>query len=54
MQGISKRNIDINRFLTFSTINMAVYSEAEAFRKREKVQRYFWGIVGSAEHMDIP
>lgn len=33
---------------------MAAYSEAEALRKREKVQRYFWGIVGSAEHINMP
>jgi hypothetical protein len=28
--------------------------EKEALRKREKVQKYFWNIVGSAEHINIP
>jgi hypothetical protein len=29
-------------------------SDLEAQKKREKVQTYFWGIVGSAEHINIP
>ena len=28
--------------------------EKEAFRKREKVQKLFWNIVGSAEHINLP
>jgi hypothetical protein len=28
--------------------------EKEALRKREKVQKYFWNIVGSAEHINLP
>ncbi len=26
----------------------------EALRKREKVQRHFWGTVGEFEHINIP
>ena len=26
----------------------------DAQRRRENVQNYFWGIVGSAEHINIP
>ena len=29
-------------------------SEEEAYQKREKVQKHFWGIVGSVEHINIP
>jgi len=28
--------------------------EIEALKKREKVQKYFWNIVGSAEHINLP
>ena len=28
--------------------------EKEALRKREKTQKYFWNIVGSAEHINLP
>ena len=28
--------------------------EKEALRKREKIQEYFWNIVGSAEHINLP
>ncbi|MGD0450740.1 MAG: hypothetical protein ABSA79_06765 [Candidatus Bathyarchaeia archaeon] len=28
--------------------------EKEALRKREKVQKYFWNIVGSADHINLP
>jgi hypothetical protein len=33
---------------------MAKTSDLEAQRKRQKIQTYFWGIVGSAEHINIP
>lgn len=33
---------------------MAKPSDLEAQRKRQKIQLYFWGIVGSAEHINIP
>jgi hypothetical protein len=33
---------------------MAKPSDLEAQRKRLKIQTYFWGIVGSAEHINIP
>ena len=29
-------------------------SEVEAQKKREKIQRYFWGIVGCVEHINLP
>lgn len=28
--------------------------EKEALRKRETVQKYFWNVVGSAEHINLP
>jgi hypothetical protein len=28
--------------------------EKEDLRKREKVRKYFWNIVGSAEHINLP
>ena len=28
--------------------------EKEALKKREKIQKYFWNIVGSAEHINLP
>lgn len=34
--------------------SMAKPSELDAQRKRQKIQTYFWGIVGSAEHINIP
>ena len=33
---------------------MQKYSEKEALKKREKVQEYFWNIVGSVEHISLP
>jgi hypothetical protein len=33
---------------------MPKLSDLEAQKKREKVQMYFWGIVGAAEHINIP
>ena len=33
---------------------MAKCSEAEAQKKREKIQTHFWGIVGAAEHINVP
>lgn len=33
---------------------MAKPPDLEAQRKRLKIQTYFWGIVGSAEHINIP
>jgi hypothetical protein len=33
---------------------MADHSETEAMRKREKIQRHFWNIVGSVEHISLP
>jgi hypothetical protein len=34
--------------------SMAKSSDMDAQRKRQKIQTYFWGIVGSAEHINIP
>jgi hypothetical protein len=33
---------------------MAKTLDLDAQRKRQKIQTYFWGIVGSAEHVNIP
>ncbi len=33
---------------------MAKPSVSDAQRKRQKIQTYFWGIVGSTEHINIP
>jgi hypothetical protein len=33
---------------------MAKFSEKEASKKRVKVQEYFWNIVGSIEHINLP
>jgi hypothetical protein len=33
---------------------MAKSSEKEASKKRVKVQEYFWNIVGSVEHINLP
>jgi hypothetical protein len=33
---------------------MAKISDKEAHKKREKIQRHFWDIVGSVEHINIP
>jgi hypothetical protein len=33
---------------------MAMSSEREAQKKRRKIQIYFWSIVGSAEHINVP
>ncbi len=33
---------------------MAKCSEAEAQKKREKIQKHFWNIVGAVEHINIP
>ena len=29
-------------------------TDAEDQKKREKIQNYFWNIVGSAEHINVP
>ena len=29
-------------------------NDDEAFRKRLKIQQYFWEIVGSSEHINLP
>ena len=33
---------------------MAKVSDLEAQKKREKIQRHFWNIVGAVEHINIP
>ena len=33
---------------------MAKHSDLEAEKKREKIQAYFYSIVGSVEHISIP
>ncbi|HMK94940.1 MAG TPA: hypothetical protein VK536_06010 [Candidatus Limnocylindrales bacterium] len=33
---------------------MPKYSEKEASKKRENVQKHFWNIVGSVEHVSLP
>lgn len=33
---------------------MAKAPDLESQRKRQKIQAYFWGIVGSDEHINIP
>jgi hypothetical protein len=33
---------------------MTSISETEAMWKREKIQRHFWDIVGSVEHISLP
>jgi len=33
---------------------MAKASDWEAEKKRLKIQRHFWSIVGSAEHINVP
>jgi hypothetical protein len=33
---------------------MAKVSDKEAQKIRQKVQLYFWGIVGSMEHINVP
>ncbi len=33
---------------------MAKLSDKEALKKREKIQRRFWNIVGSVEHINVP
>ena len=33
---------------------MTKRSELEAFKKREKIQRHFWNVVGSVEHISLP
>ena len=35
-------------------IRLTKTSELEAQHKRLKIQTYFWGIVGSVEHINIP
>ena len=34
--------------------DMAKAFNLEAPKKREKLQRHFWGIVGALEHINIP
>ena len=29
-------------------------SQSDGIKKREKIQRRFWNIVGSAEHINVP
>jgi len=29
-------------------------SEMEFFKKRERIQKYFWNIVGAEEHTSLP
>ncbi len=33
---------------------MAKLSDAEALKKREKIQNHFWNQVGSNEHISLP
>jgi hypothetical protein len=33
---------------------MTKRSDLEAEKKRQKLQAYFWGIVGSVEHINVP
>ena len=33
---------------------MAKLSDKEALKRREKIQRHFWDIVGAVEHINIP
>jgi len=33
---------------------MPKYSDLESQRKREKIQRHFWNIIGAVEHINIP
>jgi hypothetical protein len=33
---------------------MTMHKDLEGQRKREKIQAYFYGIVGSVEHINIP
>ncbi len=33
---------------------MAKNSEADAQKKREKIQRHFWNVVGAVEHISLP
>jgi hypothetical protein len=35
-------------------IRLTKNPELDAQRKRQNIQTYFWGIVGSAEHINIP
>jgi hypothetical protein len=36
------------------TVGLTMTSEQEAQKKRRKIQVYFWDIVGSAEHINVP
>jgi hypothetical protein len=45
-----KRRVAILRKVT----SMAKVSDHEAQRKRENIQRHFWNIVGSVEHISLP
>lgn len=33
---------------------MAKHPDAEALKKREKIQQHFWNQVGSKEHISVP
>lgn len=33
---------------------MTKTADRDAEKKREKIQRHFWGIVGSVEHVNVP
>jgi hypothetical protein len=37
-----------------STVAMTKHSEQEDLKKREKIQRRFWNVVGSVEHISLP
>ena len=45
-----KRRMAILRKVT----TMTKPSDREAQKKREKIQRHFWNIVGSVEHISLP
>ncbi|MGD6805725.1 MAG: hypothetical protein ACQCN4_02060 [Candidatus Bathyarchaeia archaeon] len=33
---------------------MTKSADLDAWKKRERIQRYFWEIVGSVEHINVP
>jgi len=37
-----------------STVAMPKYTEQEDLKKRERIQRHFWNVVGSVEHISLP
>ena len=48
------RKVDIFIPKTFSTMAMTTFSEAEALKKRDKIQLRFWNQVGAIEHINLP